>query len=191
MFKTTLLWSLAAAAAIAAAVWFLPPTGDVWLTLTVAWTAAALVHLIHSRVLGPAGAGFRRVLAVSLALAVAATSGSGVANRSDTAQRRDALSQQTERDLHDLLHEYALGYLAEERANPDADLMRILMDDTRPRTVLAMARFGEEGSLVLLGQSLSVNGWDPNFQNADRHTGYMQATLTITSGKELVYERQN
>jgi hypothetical protein len=36
-----------------------------------------------------------------------------------------------------------------------------------------------------------VNGWDPDFQNADRHTGYMQATLTITSGKELVYERQN
>ena len=191
MFKTTLLWSLAATAALAAAVWFLPPTGDVWLTLSVAWLAASLIHLIHARVLGPAGAGFRRTLVVSLALAVVSTAYSGVANRSDTALRRDALAQQTERDLHDLLHGYALQFLAEERTNQDADLRQILLSDTRARTILAMARFGEENAFVLLGQSLSVNGWDPGFQNADRHSGYMQATLTITAGRELVYERQN
>lgn len=191
MLKSSLFWSLAAAASIAAAVWFLPPTGDIWLTLAAAWTAASLVHLIHSRVLGPAGAGVRRLLAVSLALAVAATGLSALTYRSLTAQRMEALKQQTERDLHDLLHEYALRYMAEERANPDADLMRIIMDDTRARTIVATARFGDDDSFVLVGQSLTTDGWDPAFQNGDRHSGYMQATLTLTSGRELVYERQN
>lgn len=178
------------AAVLAGLAWLLPPHDHVWPYLTLSWAVASGLILLHARSLGPIGAPFRRHLAVAMAIGLLACGLGYLASVHMADQRRIRVEQAAEIELYSLLHDYALRFQSARAVNPGADILPILNEDQRPRSVYVAARLTPEGHIQIVGQSMGITGWNLDFPNYDQHRGHMQAVLTL-AGKDMAYERQN